>query len=187
MAFWMRTKDNNPGTVLSYATMDGIKLQDNALALQDYASFNLFVNNVTTYTGLKVNDGQWHHIAVTWESASGTWNAYKDGVKVRSSSTPFQSGEVIRGGGILVIGQEQDDLGGGFNTEENFIGDLSQLNLWDNVLSENYIYNLAFTPEGDSGNVAAWSDFRQSLHGEYHATTKAYAIDCKYSSKLCCA
>ena len=89
IAFWIRTKDTNPGTVISYATLDGGVVQDNALTLQDYAAFNLFVNNVTVFTGLDVNDGQWHHVAVTWASSDGTWHAYQDGVNVRNSSTAF--------------------------------------------------------------------------------------------------
>ena len=179
IAFWIRTKDANPGTVISYATKVGDIVQDNALTLQDYAAFNLFVNNVTVFTGLDVNDGQWHHVAVTWESAGGTWHAYQDGVKIKSSSVPFQQGEVITGNGVLILGQEQDELGGGFNTEENFLGDASQMNIFDYVLSANDIYNLAHSCDYVKGNVVAWGDFREQLHGEYHITDKSYACDRK--------
>ena len=184
LAFWMRTQDNNPGTVISYATKEGNIVQDNAITLQDYGSFVLFINNQTDFTGLDVNDGQWHHVAVTWESAGGTWHAYKDGVKVISSSAPFQQGEVISGDGVMILGQEQDQLGGGFNTEENFIGDVSQMNIFDHVLSANDIYNLAYSCDHVKGNVAAWGDFRERLFGEYHVTDKSYACDCKLSRKL---
>ena len=179
ISFWMRTSDTKPGTVVSYATKVGDTVQDNAIALQDYASFILFVNNQTVFTGLRVNDGQWHHVAITWESAGGTWHAYKDGVNTKSSSAPFQQGQVISGDGVLILGQEQDELGGGFNTEENFIGDVSQMNVFDYVLSANEIYNLAYSCDYVEGNVAAWADFRERLFGEYHLTDKSYACDCK--------
>ena len=179
IAFWMRTSDSNPGTVISYATQEASKVQDNALTLQDYAAFNLFVNNLTVYTGLSVNDGQWHHVAVTWESAGGTWHSYKDGVKIRSSAEPFQQGEVISGGGVLILGEEQDELGGGFNTEESFIGDVSQMNIFDYTLSANDIYNLAFSCDYVKGNVASWGDLREQLDGEYRLTDKSYACDCE--------
>ena len=179
LAFWIRTKDTNPGTVISYATKVGDIVQDNALTLQDYAAFNLFVNNETVFTGLDVNDGQWHHVAITWESAGGTWHAYQDGVKLTSSSTPFQQGQVINGGGVLILGQEQDEIGGGFNTEENFIGDVSQMNIFDYVLSANDIYNLVYSSNSNKGNVVAWGDFREQLYGEYHVTDRSYASDCK--------
>jgi len=177
LAFWIRTKDTKPGTVISYATKVGNIVQDNALALQDYASFNLFVNNQTVFTGIDVNDGQWHHVAVTWESAGGTWHAYQDGAKIKSSSTPFQQGEVITGGGVMILGQEQDEIGGGFNLEENLIGEVSQMNIFDHVLSANDIYNLAYSCDHVKGNVAAWGDFRETLYGEYHLTDRSYACD----------
>ena len=176
----MRTKDIKSGTVISYATQVGNIVQDNALSLQDYASFVLSVNNQTLFTGLKANDGQWHHVAVTWESAQGSWVAYLDGLNIRSSTstTSFQRGEVITGNGYLILGQEQDTLGGGFNTEENFIGDISQMNVFDYVLSANDVYNLVYSCDYVKGNVAAWDDFRELLFGEYHVTDKAYVCEC---------
>lgn len=39
------------------------------------------------------------------------------------------------GGGALVLGQDQDQRGKGFNPVESFVGSLSQLNLWDHVLT----------------------------------------------------
>ena len=175
----MRTSDTKSGTVISYATKEGDLVQDNAFALQDYASFVLFVNNQTVFTGLRANDGQWHHVAITWESAGGTWHAYKDGVETKASSAPFRQGQVITGGGVLILGQEQDELGGGFNTEENFIGDVSQMNVFDYVLSANDIYNLVYSCDYVKGNIAAWADFKEQLFGEYHMTDKSYACDCK--------
>ena len=179
VAFWIRTSDTNPGTVISYATKEGDVVQDNAFVLQEYASFVLSVNNQTVFTGLRANDGQWHHVAITWESAGGTWHAYKDGVETKASSVPFQKGQVITGGGVMILGQDQDELGGGFNTEENLIGDVSQMNVFDNVLSANDIYNLVYSCDYVKGNIAAWADFREQLFGEYHVTDKSYACDCK--------
>ncbi|XP_074620011.1 sushi, von Willebrand factor type A, EGF and pentraxin domain-containing protein 1-like [Acropora palmata] len=176
IAFWMRTKDNKAGTVISYSTQMESIVQDNAIVLQDYASFVLSVNNKTVFTGLTVNDGQWHHVAVTWESTNGAWVAYKDGLKTMSSSA-FQKGQVIAGSGFMILAQEQDTLGGGFNTEENFVGDVSQMNVFDYVLSANDVYNLAYSCDYVQGNVAAWSDFRERLFGEYHVTDKSYVCD----------
>ena len=45
VAFWLRTTDTKPGTVISYAALDGGVVQDNAFTLQDYGALNLFINN----------------------------------------------------------------------------------------------------------------------------------------------
>ena len=183
IAFWMRTSDVNPGTVVSYATKDGGVVQDNALTLQDYSALNLFVNNVTQFVKIDASDGQWHHVAVTWESAGGKWYSYLDGQEVARYSESFQKGQVIKGGGVLVVGQEQDELSGGFNTEESFIGDLSQLNIWDQVLSANDIYNLHLDCGNLEGNLLTWADFRENLDGTYAVTPSSYACNCKYNFK----
>ena len=30
-------------------------------------------------TDMSINDGQWHHVCVTWTSTTGQWQAWKDG------------------------------------------------------------------------------------------------------------
>lgn len=99
-------------------------------------------------------------------------------------SQAFQSGAVIRGGGVMVLGQEQDSLGGSFSPEEAFTGDLSQLNVWDKVLSPQDIYNLVQSCYGKQGNVKAWADFREGLQGVYVLTSKPFACLCKQFRSL---
>lgn len=38
-------------------------------------------------------DDQWHHVAVTWSSATGHYKAYRDGLKIVDESG-FQKGAV---------------------------------------------------------------------------------------------
>ena len=42
----------------------------------------------------------------------------------------------------MVIGQEQDKKGEGFNPAESFVGSISQLNLWDYVLSPQQVNSI---------------------------------------------
>ena len=42
-------------------------------------------------TAVSANDGQWHHICLTWESSAGSWKMYKDG-KVAASGKGFKTG-----------------------------------------------------------------------------------------------
>ena len=80
----------------------------------------------------------------------------------------------------MVLGQEQDSLGGSFSPEEAFTGDLSQLNVWDKVLSPQEIYNLVRSCHGEHGNVKAWVDFREGLQGVYVLTSKPFACLCEF-------
>ncbi|XP_023664918.1 C-reactive protein-like isoform X3 [Paramormyrops kingsleyae] len=53
-------------------------------------------------------------------------------------------------------GQEQDSYGGGFNAHQSFVGDITDVHMWDHALSpcqiQNYITHASFSP----GNVISW-------------------------------
>ena len=58
--------------------------------------FVLYVNGVEKVTDVSVNDGKWHHIAVTWQSVGGSWKIYKDG-KLHDEGTGLAEGSIIEG------------------------------------------------------------------------------------------
>lgn len=188
LAFWMRTRDmENAGTAVSYSVRRGNYVEENGIVLKDYGNFAFQINNNTGYTGDPVNDGQWHHVAVTWTSRDGIWVYYRDGKEIKRASNPLARGDFIRGGGELVLAQEQDweaaENRFTYNPLEAFLGDMSQLNLWNKVLSNREIYNLAGScgsSERDAITIA-WADFVPELQGSYKKTDKSYACDCKFA------
>jgi hypothetical protein len=118
----------------------------------------------------RLDDG-WHHIAVTWDYEEGTTRLYFDG----EAKTPFwkdQRGVVddkaaAEGGvdphlapklarsssGALVLGQDQDCMGGCFTPSNAFAGDLAVLRVWDRVRSQEDIKKNMFRerPESEEG------------------------------------
>uniref|UniRef100_A0A3B3T3R4 Sushi, von Willebrand factor type A, EGF and pentraxin domain-containing protein 1 n=1 Tax=Paramormyrops kingsleyae TaxID=1676925 RepID=A0A3B3T3R4_9TELE len=129
--FWMKSSDStNYGTPISYAVEDG---SDNTFLLTDY-NWVLYINGKERITDCPaVNDGHWHHIGVSWRSVDGDWKVYIDG-NLSDGGKGLSVGATIPGG-ALVLGQDQDQRGKGFNPVESFVGSLSQLNLWDHVLT----------------------------------------------------
>uniref|UniRef100_A0A8C9XYF3 Pentraxin family member n=1 Tax=Sander lucioperca TaxID=283035 RepID=A0A8C9XYF3_SANLU len=100
----------------------------------------------------KVNT--WQSICSTWDSVSGLGQLWLDG---KPSSRKFiSSGSNISGPIIIVLGQEQDTHGGGFDIKQSFVGMMSDVHLWDHILSpceiQNYMHHLNFAP----GNVLNW-------------------------------
>ena len=73
------------------------KIVDNALVIHDYGGFNIWVMGLKATTNVPANDGNWHHMAFTWQSRTGVWKVYKDGSNVRQSAEaePLQKGQVI--------------------------------------------------------------------------------------------
>ncbi len=61
-----------------------------------------------------------------------------------------------------MLGQEQDSVGGGFDADQSFKGMLSNVNLWDKVLTHREIEEMSTScllDEWNSGNVYKWRNF----------------------------
>uniref|UniRef100_A0A8B9UXM7 Pentraxin family member n=1 Tax=Anas zonorhyncha TaxID=75864 RepID=A0A8B9UXM7_9AVES len=88
-------------------------------------------------------DGQWHHFCVTWQQENGTWAIYADGKRRASASGLCAAGlaapQAIYGQGTFIIGQDQDSLGGTFRAKESFSGNITDLHIWQKVLSAEQI------------------------------------------------
>ena len=73
------------------------------------------------------------------------------------------------GDGVLVLGQEQDDKGGAFSANEAFVGNMTQLNVWDRTLSALEIRTLMVSCSDYTGSLYAWPDFLAGLKGRLKA------------------
>ncbi|XP_041475001.1 sushi, von Willebrand factor type A, EGF and pentraxin domain-containing protein 1-like isoform X1 [Lytechinus variegatus] len=175
ISFWMYTdNEGNYGTVFSYAVSDTI---DNALTIKDYTGFVLSVNEENIVSDITGNDGRWHHIVATWDSNGGTYTMYKDGV-LEANGTGLASGTTVPGGGKLIIGQDQDALGGGFAHIESFIGEITFLTVWDRVLGADEIYELGRTCEKPSDVIIAWPDFLSGIEGQIKQVNNTFCQGC---------
>uniref|UniRef100_A0A667HN51 Adhesion G protein-coupled receptor D2 n=1 Tax=Lynx canadensis TaxID=61383 RepID=A0A667HN51_LYNCA len=79
-------------------------------------------------------DGRWHHVCTTWEQRGGRWALFADGRR-RAGARGLGAGHPVPAGGILVLGQDQDSLGGGFSARDAFSGNLTDFHLWARALS----------------------------------------------------
>ncbi|CAN0282844.1 unnamed protein product [Lampetra planeri] len=105
---------------------------------------------------LSLNDGRWHHVVVTWTSRDGVWEAFQDGA-LRGTGDALAPWHPITPGGVLVLGQEQDKIGGRFDAMQAFVGELADLQMWNRVLSASEVASLAGCSSDLRGNVLAWS------------------------------
>ncbi len=147
-------------TFLSYNTTNGDELSlmiDNNNALQiDCSNSGTAVSSAVNYRSLLL-DGQIHTLSVTWSNTTGSWAVYVDGV-LRDSGTGIATGASVTAGGTFVFGQEQDLVGGGFDSSQYFRGTLYDARLFNNVRTANQISQSYDTtlPRTESGLVANW-------------------------------
>ncbi len=104
-------------------------------------------------------DGERHSVGFSWDNTNGDLAFYVDGELI-DTGIGAAVGSAIDAGGILVFGQEQDSLGGGFAANQIFSGTLYDVRVWDEVRSADEIalnyqqkFDIGSLP---SGLVANW-------------------------------
>ena len=132
--FWMKSSDkNNSGSPISYAVGN----MDNEFLIYNYQNLGIYVNGSHVDTGISLTNGNWHHVVITWQSSGGTTKLYVDKSLVYSGN--LQAGSSIHAGGTLVLGQEQDSVGGNFDPSQTFVGSLDEVAIYSHVLSASQI------------------------------------------------
>ena len=130
--FRMQSSDENyKGTPFSYA-VDGSS--DNEFLIFNYNDFRIYRgDNTYRKVDASATDGVWHYIAASWDT-NGNYAFYLDGSATRTG-TGFAEGTTIADGGTLVIGQEQDEEGGDFDSSQAFRGLIDDVAIFNRVLS----------------------------------------------------
>uniref|UniRef100_A0A667WVJ0 Pentraxin family member n=1 Tax=Myripristis murdjan TaxID=586833 RepID=A0A667WVJ0_9TELE len=162
---WLRVEDKHVGTLLSYATDDS----DNQLVLYGRSASDPVYRRLPAASLL---DGHWHHLCVLWSSIQGRFWHYTDR-RLTSSGSNFQKGWEVPGGGSVVLGQEQDTVGGGFDPVEGFAGRMAGFRVWDRVLSPLEVEGVADGRGVPRGVVLSMEDIKE-VHGE----VKQVACEC---------
>lgn len=112
-----------------------------------------------------LDKNRWHHICFTWQNTNGGWQLYKNGQLVENGRG-MTTNYVISPGGTAVIGQDQDSLGGGFQMRDAFgPGEVTELNLWDRVLSASDIAAQHANCTLTTGLVHSWAQFKDGVNG----------------------
>ncbi|XP_057673636.1 neuronal pentraxin-2-like [Corythoichthys intestinalis] len=162
VCLWLRPTEGGIGTPISYAVPE----QPNELVLLQglHTPTELLINDKVARLPLNLSRGNWQHICVSWTQSGGDWQAYQGG-KLRGQGHGLAAGHDIRPGGVLILGQEQDSLGGGFDSTQALVGELSQMGLWDRVLSADQVASLARCGMVTQGSVASWTERGVEIYG----------------------
>uniref|UniRef100_A0A4W3HSG3 Neuronal pentraxin IIb n=1 Tax=Callorhinchus milii TaxID=7868 RepID=A0A4W3HSG3_CALMI len=163
ICLWIRSRGSSGiGTPFSYA----VPGQANEIVLIEWGNnpIELLINDKVAQLPMTINDDKWHHICVTWSTRDGIWEAYQDG-ELRGSGENLAPWHPIKQGGILILGQEQDTIGGRFDATQAFVGELSHFNIWDRILSSEDIMSIANCSANLAGNIIPWVDNNIDVFG----------------------
>uniref|UniRef100_A0A3B3BBR4 Pentraxin family member n=1 Tax=Oryzias melastigma TaxID=30732 RepID=A0A3B3BBR4_ORYME len=105
------------------------------------------------YGGWDYKLNRWHSICTTWDSENGLVQIWVNGIP---SIRKFIISGAITQTSKIVLGQDQDTFGGGFDVNQSFVGMITDVHMWDYTLSscdiQNYMSEMTFPP----GNVLNW-------------------------------
>ena len=113
----------------------------NEIYLADNGWF--YTLSTTVDMSSKVADklGTWRHICLTWSVTTRAASVYYDGLLIGSLTTP--SGKKLGLDGYIVLGNEFDSYGGGFQDDNAFGGEVFKVNLFDKELSAAEVKEMA--------------------------------------------
>nr|DBA29622.1 TPA: hypothetical protein GDO54_005692 [Pyxicephalus adspersus] len=159
---------------MSTATMD------NALALIFKPSniLTFYINNDFVNIRTDAESLNWRHMCVTWDSSSGIVQLWVNG-KVYPRKVLMKGSSIISEN-IILLGQEQDSFGGRFDVAQSFAGEISDVNMWDVVL----------TPEDLQksllgclhGNFINWKSLLYEIKGEVLVQSKLSLFSAPYKT-----
>ncbi|MEQ2285862.1 hypothetical protein AMECASPLE_036248 [Ameca splendens] len=105
-----------------------------------------------------------NHLCFTWDSSTGAAALFMNGRK--SVTKIYRKGHTIQPGGQVLIGQDPDNYLGGFDAKQSFVGEISDVNLWDSVLSDTEVQNQFHQRTTQKGNVIDWETVDLTPTGE---------------------
>lgn len=115
------------------------------------------------FLSLSFPPNTWHSMCATWHSDNGLVQLWVDG---KATIKRFIRTGTITGEPITILGQEQDSYGKGFDAAQSFIGLMTDVHMWDYVLStselKRYMDHVHFT----AGNVFNWRALEYTITGQ---------------------
>ena len=116
------------------------------------------------FTGFTYNLNGWNSVCVTWDEEDVSQFFINGQASVRKL-TLMRQGWKIPTDHLIIVGQDQDRYGGGFQTKNAFIGHLTDVHMWDHVISpcavQQFMDELSIQP----GNYLNWQSLKFETHG----------------------
>uniref|UniRef100_A0A8C1IIW6 Si:ch211-234p6.9 n=1 Tax=Cyprinus carpio TaxID=7962 RepID=A0A8C1IIW6_CYPCA len=103
------------------------------------------------------------HLCVTWDSATGLTASWVDGH--HSLFKIYRKGHSIRPGGTVLLGQDPDAYVSTFDRDQSFVGEITDVHMWDHVLSGSQI-KVVYSNQELKGNVFDWNTIRYDIRGD---------------------
>ncbi|XP_062959733.1 serum amyloid P-component-like [Cynocephalus volans] len=101
------------------------------------------------------------HICASWESSSGIAEIWVNGKPLVRKG--LGQGRSVGAHPMIILGQEQDSYGAGFDKSQSFVGEIGDLYMWDSVLSQEIqpVYQGVYSKP----NILNWQALNYKMQG----------------------
>lgn len=145
-------------TVLSYSTA-----RDNELMITLGTEVGLWIGDEFVNLPFEHQSNDWTNYCFTWASHTGGVELWVNGLVGKERY--IRAGYTIPAGGNLILGKDQDGLLG-ISDSDAFVGHMTDVNVWDYVLTAAEIKEQMLCDNGKvKGNVLSWGITPLSLYG----------------------
>ena len=128
----------------------------------------------------------WNHFCWSYSCITGHNKFYYNGEFV--GMVPLKERPIIGSDDRLpdafIIGQEQDTVKGRYELSQIFNGELSELNLWNQTLSDETILSLAKCKSFRKGNIVGWEKKKFKINKAITTKISDPTIFCKRDTKF---
>ena len=147
ISFWLKTTRTGEQAILGGANQS----QDNEYLfhLLEPGRFQIYSHGRAGRFGDEcpvivepIADGRWHHIVWVRNASEGYSDIYLDGVGQTNLCRDLEYRDLVVAEGGLILGQDQDRLGGGFAADQAFQGSLDDLWIYDRALTASEVQAL---------------------------------------------
>ncbi|XP_062453618.1 serum amyloid P-component-like [Rhea pennata] len=153
-----------PYSLFSYAT----KAQDNDILLikSRPGEYWLYVGGkfVSFHVPMGSPMGS-EHICASWESTTGIVSFWFNGKPWPRKG--MQKGYIVSHEAVIVLGQDQDSYGGGFETGQSFVGEISDVYMWDLGLSGREVKSAMYNSPIQAP-IFGWRNLPYEIKGEVY-------------------
>ncbi|XP_069776216.1 female protein-like isoform X2 [Narcine bancroftii] len=139
------------------------KSQELALSRENDTTIKVSIGSKELLFRLPPSLWGWVHLCVTRAMKEQLVGLYVNGEP--ASRKVLEGSQPVTAGGKLILGHEEGVVG----KEQNFVGELLDVNLWDRLLAPRTIRNLYRGDSSPQGNVIGWLTARVDTSGKVTA------------------
>ncbi|XP_018088907.1 C-reactive protein-like isoform X2 [Xenopus laevis] len=138
----------------------------------------IYINNTQVSIPAKADVLEWNHYCVTWDSNTGVLQLWVNGkVSLRKILKKGYSIDLQDG---ISLGQMQRDYWEELDPDLSFEGEISDVHMWNEVLSPKTIRRVLLNNREINGNVISWRSLNYTINGDVIVQPK---LQCRFSTK----